>query len=134
MKTNVCLECEKRSSEHAKKAVTRFLFEYGFPTKLHGYRYLKECLLLIANEIGVPSNKMLFIELAERFKTDSDNIERCLQTLVHKMWKVLASGGLFSSRPTIREFVMRCSEFVAICNVQPRSAYEILLVPDKHFM
>jgi hypothetical protein len=114
-------------------AITRFLLEYEFPTKLNGYKYIKECLETVMTNTIPPSNKIMYAELAEKFNTDDDNIERCLQTLVNQMWRVLSHVGLFTKRPTIREFVMKCAEFISLNTARPRSAYDILFVPDSHF-
>jgi hypothetical protein len=77
------------------------------------------------------SNKVLFAELAEKFNTDADNIERCLLTITDKMWKKRSYVGLFNIRPTIREFITKCAEYISIDTVRPRSAYDCLRIPDK---
>jgi len=107
------------------KEVQRFLMEYEFPTKVNGYNYLKESLVYVMTNDINPSNKIMFSELATKFNTDIDNIERCLRTIIDKMWGVLATVGLFSDRPTTREFIMKCAEFISI-GTRPQSAYDIL--------
>ena len=110
------------------RAVQKFLLEYEFPTRLNGYCYFKEALVHILKSDIPPSNKTLFMELAEQFMTDEGNIERCLGTLVEKMWPALACVNLFTARPTIREFIMKCAEYIT-AGTRQRSAYDIFHSP-----
>jgi len=103
--------------------------DYEFPTKVNGYHYLKESLIMVLEDNSLPSNKMLFSTLADKFNTDEANIDRCLRTIVDKMWQSLAKVGLFIERPTNREFIYKCAEFVGRRDVQA-SVYDILLRPD----
>ncbi|MDR0462386.1 MAG: sporulation initiation factor Spo0A C-terminal domain-containing protein [Christensenellaceae bacterium] len=111
-----------------QKRVTDFLFDFGFPTKVNGYHYLKCGIICIHENQGVPSSKELYAHISERFNTDADNIDRCLRTLVDKMWPVLAKSGLFDERPTNREFVIKCAEFISNRDA-PASVYDILARP-----
>jgi hypothetical protein len=103
--------------------------EYCFPTKINGYVYAKECFLRILEAPTPPSNKELFLELSFQYNTDSDNIERCLRTLIDKTWAHLAAAGLFHEKPTIREFILKCTEFIANGS-RHQSAYDILSRQD----
>jgi len=117
-----------------KREVSRFLMYYDFPTKLNGYHYLKECLVNILQENIIESNKLLFADIAQKFNTDADNVERCLLTISDKMWKRMSYSGIFSSRPTVREFVMKCAETIMNDTSRPKSAYDVLSVPDNKFL
>jgi hypothetical protein len=114
-----------------KNQVTKFLIDYGFPTKLNGYQYTRECLCLCLNGAMPPTNKIMFVEIAKKFHSDAENIERCLQTVVDKMWKTMSYTNLFPEKPTIRAFITRCAEYMSINANRPRSAYDILLEPDN---
>ena len=105
--------------------------DYEFPTKLTGYHYLKEGITFILGTNTIPTNKILFSHLADKFNTDPDNIDRCLRTLVDKQWSVLVNEGLFNQRPTNREFVLKCAEHVIHGNLSGsyRSVYDILSRP-----
>ena len=112
-----------------RKKVGEFLFDFDFPTRVNGYQYLKEGMINILESDIMPSNKILFCDLAKRFNTDVDNIDRCLRTLVDKMWATFAKMGWFTERPTNREFIIKCAEFVSSRNSQA-SVYDILSRPD----
>jgi|GEM_PF-3485072 len=114
-----------------KKEVTKFLVDYGFPTKLNGYQYTRECLCMILNGTMPPTNKIMFSEVAEKFQSDSENVERCLETVVNQMWKTMSYTKLFPTKPTIRMFLTRCAEYISLDANRPRSAYDILLEPDN---
>jgi len=89
--------------------VHKFLTLHEFPTKLMAYHYLKDSIKRTMGE-GILPNKILFAGLSEQYQTDSGNIERCLRTLVDKMWQRV---GLFTKRATNREFILRCTEHIA---------------------
>ena len=108
-----------------EKKVLRFLIDFGFPTKLSGYHYLKDGMLFVLENTITPSNKILFSHLADKFNTDPDNIERCVRTLVDKHWRALGDEGLFDERPTNREFIIKCAEYVSYVSPK-RSVYDIL--------
>lgn len=109
-----------------EKEIARFLFDFNFPTRLNGYHYFKECLVYIFDGNILPMNKELFLTLADKFSTDEDNIERCMQTLVDKMWLPMQNVGIFSCKPSIREFIMKCVEYIKYDSTRQRSAYDIL--------
>ena len=112
---------------NTQKKVQQFLAEFEFPTKLNGYFYFKDCLCLILEENNLPQNKELWAILAQKYSTDADNIERCLQTLVDKMW---AAVGLWTQKPSVREFIMKSAEYIAHASRRERSVYDILFRKD----
>ena len=113
----------------AQKEISRFLVTFEFPTRISGYHYLKEGLIFLIEQRSpyqdVPSSKIIYSYLAEKFNTDTENIERCLRTIVCKMWASLSVVGLFQQRPSVREFVLKCAEYIKLGVSQP-SVYDIL--------
>jgi hypothetical protein len=93
---------------------------YEFPTKLIAYHYLKDCIKRILAE-GVLPNKVMFTTLSEQYETEVMNVERCLRTLVDKMWHKM---DLFNHRPTNREFILTCTEHIAAKINPPEPEYE----------
>ena len=113
-----------------KKIATRFVLDYGFPTQLNGFYYIRDCFIITLENEFAPANKILFNELGDKYNTDPDNIERCIGVVVNKMWETLQAVGMFSSKPTIREFITTCAEHIMIDSGRPKSAYDVLLKPD----
>jgi len=113
-----------------EKLVGQFLLSYNFPSKINGYQYVKDCIAHAINNQGFICNKVLFGHVAKKYNTDSSNIERCIRTFITKSWEDLASTGLFSKRPSCREFILKCAEYISFVPVDftPASAYDILFV------
>lgn len=107
--------------------VYRFLTDYEFPPQINGYRYLKEGLVhILNNRDEILSNKILFAHLSDKFNVDLINIERCIRTIIDKMWVDLVRAGMFNDRPTPRQFILKCVECITSGSHQ-KSAYDILL-------
>ena len=107
------------------KEVSRFMVNFGFPPNINGYHYVKESIIFAIENQTITSNKLMFSHLAEKYNTDVDNIERCVRTMVDKTWAHLVQFGLFDKRPTPREFIHKCAEFIKLGIRQP-SVYDIL--------
>lgn len=109
----------------AEKLVRKFLLEHDFPTKVNGYHYVKDAIVN-ALECQVPDcTKALYQDLAKKYNTVSDNIERCIRSFVEKTWQMLAVDGMFTGKPTNREYIWKCAEYISL-DLLPRSAYDIL--------
>jgi len=104
--------------------VSNFLYNFGFPTRVNGYQYLKDALVKI-NENPSLACKVLYIELAQKYKSDMEAVDRCFRTLVDKMWVRLCTEGLFSVRPSNREFIIKCVEYINKKH-NPKSVYDVV--------
>ena len=93
-----------------KDKVQKFLMQY-VPAKYIGYDYLKDALTAFIDGSTSQSNKVIFVDLATKYATDTTNIDRCLRTIVQKIWKLLPQ--LFERRPTTREFLTECAEYIS---------------------
>jgi hypothetical protein len=91
--------------------------------ELVGYHYARDCITHILENKSVDANKIIFSTVANKHGTDGVNVERCIRTFINKIWKGLE---MFDTRPSSREFIMKCSERIYL-DFTCRSAYDILL-------
>lgn len=115
-----------------QQEVSQFLISYGFPTKMNGYHYLKEAIAYVAENDVMPSNKVLCSYLSDKFNADKCNVERCIRTLIDNMYDKLKDQEMFQSKPSTREFIMKCTECFLLKTTSAassNSAYDILDEP-----
>ena len=96
--------------------VAEFLLGRSSPTTL-GYNYFKESVVkaYISKESLSHMNKEIFMPIAEAYKTNSKNIERCIRTFINSWWKKgLKDMGLFPEKPSVKDAVVRIAEAINI--------------------
>jgi hypothetical protein len=104
-------------STSLNKTIIRFFRAADFPVNINGYNYAKVGMAYAIENNGVDSNKILLFHIAEQCKeSDIHNIERCLRTLIGKTWPKLTEMGIVNSKPTVREFFIRCMEYITLEN------------------
>ena len=91
--------------------ITQLLFDWDCPPQYAGYKYLKEFVERIVND-KIQMGKALCIEAAKKFDTSEANIERCLRTLINAWWEKLAEHSVFTQKPTNRELITKCAEYL----------------------
>jgi len=112
-------------SVETERLVTKFLLQNNFPTKINGYHYVKDAIVyVLESQTHFDENKTVFSYLAKKYHTESDNVERCIRTFVAKTWKNLESTGMFTEKPTSREFILKSVEYISL-DLLPHSAYDI---------
>ena len=92
--------------------VTKFLLSKNLPTKLKGYRYLKEGIIFVIQSDALEYNKVVLSNIAAKFNTATDNIERCIRTLINKTWGKNSRIDFFGTKPSVREFIVKCAEHI----------------------
>lgn len=103
-----------------KVRTSDLLFALGVPTKLKGYSYLREAVLLMAEDPDQSVTKELYPAVAAICGVDKNNVERSIRSAIEKAWKQrddalwklyfpVDSGGLLR-RPTNSEFISRLAD------------------------
>lgn len=89
--------------------VSKFLASKGCPTSYKGYVYLRDGLhiLIESNCNFVKANNEIYLELAAKYKTQQNNVERSLRHLIVKWWESDRCGNEFKSRPTNKELMCK---------------------------
>lgn len=67
--------------------ISNLLLSLGIPTKLHGYTYLREAILLMARKPGQSITKELYPAVGALCGCDKDNVERSIRSAVASAWK-----------------------------------------------
>lgn len=118
------------SKEDVKKTnieveVVGLLYEMGVPPHMAGYRYLREAIILNAqNRVrDLFSVKRIYQDVAEHFSTTPQKVERCIRNSIEKAWlrnnhDVLDSllgynDSDISNKPSNAEFIATMTEKIS---------------------
>ena len=69
-----------------RKAVSQMLLSLGFSTKLRGYTYARESILLLWKNPDQSMTKELYPAIAHLCGTNSKQVEHCIRTAIEKAW------------------------------------------------
>lgn len=97
--------------------ITTLLHEIGVPAHIRGYLYIREAITMVYHNIEILGNitKILYPEVARKFKTTSSRVERAIRHAIEVAWvrgNIDAISDIFSytisyhkSKPTNSEFI-----------------------------
>ena len=70
------------------KCVTEFMLDMGVPAHLKGYHYLRAAILMAEEDMEVVGSvtKLLYPEIAKRFKTTEQKVERAIRNAIEVSW------------------------------------------------
>lgn len=99
-----------------RTALSNILLDLGIPTRLRGYGYLREAILLMARAPGQSITKQLYPAVAALCGAESVAVERAIRSAIAAAWKNRDGrvwqryfGGQ-ESRPSNGEFICRMAE------------------------
>ena len=109
---------------YKEKYVTKIMLELGVPAHLKGYHYPREAILLSENDMEIVSSvtKLLYPEIAKKFRTTDQKVERAIRNAIEVSWMrgntdmieelfgYSANHG--KSRPTNSEYIARLADKV----------------------
>ena len=109
---------------YKEKYVTKIMLELGVPAHLKGYHYLREAILLSENDMEIVSSvtKLLYPEIAKKFRTTDQKVEQAIRNAIEVSWMrgntdmieelfgYSANHG--KSRPTNSEYIARLADKV----------------------
>lgn len=108
--------------------VSNLLVSLGIPTKLRGYTYLREAILLVSKNTGQSITKELYPAVAAICGDRGKNIERSIRTAIEKawtnrddrIWQLYFPPGPegIISRPSNSEFIHRLADSVLLSQGQ----------------
>lgn len=70
-----------------RKEISQLLLRLGFSTKLRGYPYTREAVLLLCENPDQSMTKELYPEVAVRCGTSPRQVEHCIRTAIEKAWQ-----------------------------------------------
>lgn len=99
-----------------QRAVGKFIWKLGVPSKYEGYRYLLSAVCVALENDGelMCLRKSIYEELAARSHTDTRNIERCIRHLIRRWWAEHQCGHLFQKKPTNSELICYLVEYLRL--------------------
>lgn len=99
---------------------TNMLMALGFRTKVSGFPYLREAIVITAQKPGLSITKELYPMVAQRCGSEPALVERSARSAIETafqrrnkpLWQLYFSGMELSSRPTNAEFITRLAEML----------------------
>lgn len=72
-----------------EEQVTSVMLEMGIPVHLNGFRYLRRSILMCMNDMELVSSvtKLLYPEIAKRYKTTDQKVERAIRNAIEVSWE-----------------------------------------------
>lgn len=127
LRTKEAMMCQiKKESEERKIYITGMMLRLGMPAHLNGYHYLREgiCMSLEDMELVGSVTKLLYPEIAKRYHTSSEKVERAIRSAIEVSWK-RGDEKLFEEifgysrvhgkiRPTNSEFILGVSDRICM--------------------
>ena len=106
--------------------ITDIMLNLGVPAHLRGYRYLREAVLMSADDMELVGSvtKLLYPEVARKFKVTDQKVERGIRNAIEVSWE-RGNTELFDeifgysvqegkSRPTNSEYIARLADKVRL--------------------
>ncbi len=120
------MELNRTDDPGLMEYVTEFMLDMGVPAHLKGYHYLRTAILMAGKDMEVVGSvtKLLYPEIAKRFKTTEQKVERAIRNAIEVSW---ARGNadtfedLFgysfltgNSRPTNSEYIAQIADRIRL--------------------
>ncbi|MBQ6887210.1 MAG: sporulation initiation factor Spo0A C-terminal domain-containing protein [Lachnospiraceae bacterium] len=109
-----------------ERYITKIMLEVGVPAHLKGYHYLREAIMISGKDMETVSSvtKLLYPEIAKRFRTTEQKVERAIRNAIEVSWgrgNMDTFEDLFGysadsgkSRPTNSEYIARIADKVRL--------------------
>lgn len=109
-----------------EKYITEIMLDVGVPAHLKGYHYLRDAILLSGRDMEAVASvtKLLYPEIARRFKTTDQKVERAIRNAIEVSWnrgntktfeKMFGYSALSGrTRPTNSEYIARIADKIRL--------------------
>ncbi|ERJ13769.1 sporulation transcription factor Spo0A [Haloplasma contractile] len=99
--------------------ITNILHEIGVPAHIKGYLYLRESISMVYNNIEILGSitKVLYPDVAKKFRTTSSRVERAIRHAIEVAWNrgnIDAISQIFSYTVSLSKSKPTNSEFIAM--------------------
>ena len=120
------MENEKNEAIRLECYVTKIMLDMGVPAHLKGYHYLRAAILLSEKDMETVSSvtKLLYPEIARKFRTTDQKVERAIRNAIEVSWErgnpdtfmelfgYSAKAG--KTRPTNSEYIARVADKIRL--------------------
>lgn len=109
-----------------ERYITKIMLEVGVPAHLKGYHYLREAIMISGKDMETVSSvtKLLYPEIAKRYRTTEQKVERAIRNVIEVSWG-RGNMGTFEelfgysadsgkNRPTNSEYIARIADKVRL--------------------
>ena len=109
-----------------ERYVTKIMLDIGVPAHLKGYHYLREEIMIVCRNMEIISSvtKMLYPEVAKKFMTSDQKVERATRNAIEVSW-IRGNVGTFQEifgyssetgkgRPTNSEYIARIADKIRL--------------------
>lgn len=116
------MEIKEEKTENTRRYVTKVMLELGMPAHLSGYHFLRDavCMSMEDMELVGSVTKLLYPEIAKKYRTTEQKVERAIRNMIEVSWKrgnELLMEEMFGysredgkKRPTNSEFIIGMSD------------------------
>ncbi|HEX6594399.1 MAG TPA: sporulation transcription factor Spo0A [Bacillota bacterium] len=110
---------KKELKRDLEASITNIIHEIGVPAHIKGYMYLREAITMVYNDIELLGSitKVLYPDIAKKFKTTSSRVERAIRHAIEVAWSrgnVDSISALFGYTISISKAKPTNSEFIAM--------------------
>ena len=78
----------KPTRPEPRVSVTNLLLQFRIRAKLKGYNYLRDAVVIMAEQPGLSITKELYPEIASRYGTNYKLVEKCIRSAIEGAWEV----------------------------------------------
>ena len=120
------MEYEGTENKMLEEYVTKVMIEMGVPAHLKGYQYLRSSIMMAEEDMEVVGSvtKLLYPEIAKRYKTTEQKVERAIRNAIEVSWlrgNVQIFEELFgysvqtgNGRPTNSEYIAQIADKISL--------------------
>ncbi|MCL6560296.1 sporulation transcription factor Spo0A [Alicyclobacillus shizuokensis] len=118
-------------SRHAlDAAITQIIHEIGVPAHIKGYHYLREAIAIVFRDVEILGSitKVLYPQIAERYKTTPSRVERAIRHSIEVAWgrgNMEAIRNVFGYTVSAARTKPTNSEFIAMIADKLRIEYKV---------
>ncbi|MTT32697.1 sporulation transcription factor Spo0A [Terrilactibacillus sp. BCM23-1] len=113
----------RHRTQNLDASITNIIHEIGVPAHIKGYMYLREAISMVYNDIELLGSitKVLYPDIAKKFKTTSSRVERAIRHAIEVAW----------SRGNIESISSLFGYTVSMSKAKPTNSEFIAMVADK---
>lgn len=106
--------------------VTEVMHEMGVPAHLKGYQYLRSSIIMAKEDMEIVGSvtKLLYPEIAKKYKTTEQKVERAIRNAIEVSW-MRGNGDIFeelfgysaqtgTGRPTNSEYIAQIADKISL--------------------
>lgn len=126
MKGEIEMDLVTMPEVELERYITKLMLDMGVPAHLKGYHYLREAIMISGKDMEAVSSvtKLLYPEVAKRYKTTEQKVERAIRNAIEVSWgrgNLQTFEELFGysadsgkCRPTNSEYIARIADKVRL--------------------